>query len=155
VKDELKKGRILAFRLLKYRDRSEKEIIERLKKKKISSQIIKRILEELKSLSLLDDKKFSQSWIRKRLREGYGFLRIKKELKEKGIREDLVKELINNFKKEKNIPSQIEELIKKRARRYKDESIFNTKRKLLSYLVRRGFSYEEVIQALKNWEDAY
>jgi len=148
VGDELKKAKNLAFRLLKYRDRSEKEIVNRLKKKKVSREVIEKVIAELKSLSLLDDRKFAKSWIQERIRKGYGLLKIKVELKEKGIDQDLLKDLLQDINKDAWVLPQIRELVQKRIKKYNKIDL-NVKRKILSYLVRRGFPYEKVIRVLK------
>ena len=146
--DELKKAKNIAFRLLKYRDRSEKEIVNRLKKKKVSREVIEKVIAELKSLSLLDDRKFAKSWIQERIRKGYGLLKIKVELKEKGIDQDLLKDLLQDINKDAWVLPQIRELAQKRIKKYNKIDL-NVKRKILSYLVRRGFPYEKVIRVLK------
>jgi len=148
VEDELKKAKNIAFRLLKYRDRSEKEIVNRLKKKKVSREVIEKVIAELKSLSLLDDRKFAKSWIQERIRKGYGLLKIKVELKEKGIDQDLLKDLLQDINKDAWVLPQIRELVQKRIKKYNKIDL-NVKRKILSYLVRRGFPYEKVIRVLK------
>ncbi|MCD6539939.1 MAG: regulatory protein RecX, partial [Candidatus Omnitrophica bacterium] len=116
--DELKKAKNLAFRLLKYRDRSEKEIVNRLKKKKVSREVIEKVIAELKSLSLLDDRKFAKSWIQERIRKGYGLLKIKVELKEKGIDQDLLEDLLEDINKDEWVLPQIKELAQKRIKKY-------------------------------------
>ena len=148
MEDELKKAKNIAFRLLKYRDRSEKEIVNRLKKKKVSREVIEKVIAELKSLSLLDDRKFAKSWIQERIRKGYGLLKIKVELKEKGIDQDLLKDLLQDINKDAWVLPQIRELVQKRIKKYNKIDL-NVKRKILSYLVRRGFPYEKVIRVLK------
>jgi len=148
VGDELKKAKNLAFRLLKYRDRSERELVNRLRKKKVSKEVIEKVIAELKSLSLLDDRKFAKSWIQERIRRGYGLLKIKAELKEKGIDQDLLKDLLENLNKDEWVLPQIRELAQKRIKKYNKIDL-NVKRKVLSYLARRGFPYEKVIRVLK------
>ena len=146
--DELKKAKNLAFRLLKYRDRSEKEIVNRLKKKKVSEEVIEKVIAELKSSSLLDNRRFAKSWIQERIRKGYGLLKIKAELKEKGIDQDLLEDLLQDINKDAWVLPQIRELAQKRIKKYNKIDL-NVKRKILSYLVRRGFPYEKVIRVLK------
>ena len=146
--DELKKAKNLAFRLLKYRDRSERELVNRLRKKKVSKEVIEKVIAELKNLSLLDDRKFAKSWIQERIRKGYGLLKIKAELKEKGIDQDLLKDLLENLNKDEWVLPQIRELAQKRIKKYNKIDL-NVKRKVFSYLVRRGFPYEKVIRILK------
>ena len=148
MKDELKKAKNLAFRLLKYRNRSEKEIVNRLKGRKISKEVIEQVITKLKSLSLLDDRKFAESWIRERIRKGYGLLKIKSELKEKGIRQDLLEDLLEDFNKDEWVLLQIKKLAQKKIKKYNKIDL-NIKRKILSYLVRRGFPSEKVIRVLE------
>lgn len=145
---ELAKAKQITYRLLRYRIRSEKELAKRLKQKKISKSVIKTVLEDCKRLSLVDDRVFTKLWIKDKFNRGYGFLRIRRELREKGIEEELINQCKDAFKKEYRTDLILDELIKKRVKRYKHDNPKEIKRKLFVYLHNRGFSFEEIERAL-------
>ena len=147
---DLKRARTIAFRLLKYRIRSQKELETRLKIKKIPADTIKVVIGDLKRLSLVDDRAFTRAWIQDRIRRGYGTVRIKKELREKGIDPEVISEGIAAFGKEAQSPAVIQRLIERRLRRYRTDDIVLIKRKLFSYLGARGFPVDQIRQALED-----
>ena len=148
-KDKLAKAKIIAHRLLKFRPRSEKELQKRLKLNKIPEETVKKVIADFKRVSLIDDKQFAGLWIQDRLKKGYGFLRIKKELKEKGINEELIKESMGKLNKETSYVSLIDALVRRRIKRYSKASLPEIKRKLFYYLLGRGFASEEINASLK------
>lgn len=145
---ELAKAKQIAFHLLKYRIRSEKELAKRLKQRKISQHTINRVLKSCKRLSLVDDREFTRLWIKDKLNRGYGFIRIRRELREKGIEEDLIDGCIDASKKEYKTDLILSELIKRRVKRYKHCDYKEIRRKLFAYLHNRGFSFKEIEQVL-------
>jgi len=56
-----------AIRYLSYRQRSEQEMINKLKNKKYSDEVITDINQWLKDLNYINDKEFAISWIKDRL----------------------------------------------------------------------------------------
>ena len=65
---ELDRAKSLAYRLLEYRSRSEKELAARLKLKKISGRVITRVISDLKRISLINDEEFARAWVRESLK---------------------------------------------------------------------------------------
>lgn len=148
---ELKRAKEAALRLLKYRARSRKELEDRLRRKSFSPEVISEIINWFEEQNLLNDKEFAQDWIAWRRRKGYGFFKIKKELREKGLEDELINKFL--LPEKENFRQRLKELIKKRLPRLKNDSF--KKRKLFSYFLRRGFSLEEIERAWQslNYED--
>lgn len=145
---EEEKIRNYILRLLKYRPRSRKEIEERLKKKKIESTLIERILNDLTKLGLIDDRGFVKFWInwRKEINP-----RSKKfifwELRKKGIPEELIKEELDKFSCGEEL-SLAEEIASKRFQRLKNIEPEKAKRRIFGYLQRRGFSQDTILEVI-------
>ena len=151
-KDKLKRAKNIAHRLLKYRIRSEKELSRRLKLKKIPQDIITAVLDDLKKVSLVNDEEFTSLWVQEGTRKGYGPLRIKRQLREKGIKEELIRDFLGRFQDKQVSALLIDELIRRRVKRYKGKTLPEIKRKLSYYLRARGFSFEDIQHALENLE---
>ena len=150
-RDILSKAKNIAFRLLKYRIRSEKELSSRLKIRKIPFEIISKVIRDLKELSLINDREFARVWVRESLRKGLGPLRIRMQLRQKGIEESLITNFLDNPEADQGYATIIEGLIKKRLSRYKDKDKLKIKRKLTLYLRSRGFSFKHIQQALEGY----
>ena len=141
-----------AFKLLSYRARSIKEIEEGLKKKGYSLKTISGVIRDLKRLKFLDDEEFARAWVENRIRtRPMGRYRLQRELLRKGIDRDLIENTLSNYNEEKEIEVAQELSRKKLKKSYQNLDNLTTKRKLYSFLQRRGFSYntiQEVLRAL-------
>jgi regulatory protein len=147
---ELQRAKNYAFRLLKIRQRSIREIRERLTRKKYTPPVIDKVISSLKGLGYLDDKIFASAWIRARLKRPYGFRRIFLELKNKGINKELIEQSFKELKQGYSENIVVKELISKRLKLYKDLNPAALKRRLFAYLVRRGFNSETIKEEINN-----
>ncbi|MDO8503611.1 MAG: regulatory protein RecX [bacterium] len=139
-------NKIVRFATL--RPRSEHEINLWLKRKKISTTTSSRVFNRLKNLNLIDDEAFASWWVEQRLtfrpkaRRALSF-----ELRQKGISRDTIESVLKNIE----IPSETAlaaELVAKKLPRFKDLPPEVRKKKLVGFLVRRGFSWETIKKAV-------
>jgi len=128
-----------AFLLLKYRMRSKNELVSRLKKKRFKLDIIERVIDYLEKNNYINDKEFSRLYLDSLLKKGYGKKRIEFNFNRLGIDKNLISEFLDDMYYKKNL----EELIKKKISFYKDR-----KDKLLRFLLQRGYTYQEIEEAL-------
>ena len=149
ITKEQARAKQIVFRLLKIRNRSEKEIKDRLKLKRISEDTIEKTLCYFKEAQSIDDRAFAQWWIHARLAKPLGLKRIQFELKQKGISDEILNEVIPEvFNRQSEFPV-VEELARKRWQNYKNLDTLTKKRRLSGYLARRGFSSESIQQVLR------
>lgn len=147
---EYRKAWESALRLLNYRERSIKELEERLLEKDYSPPTINAVIKRLKELDLLNDKKFARLWARSRIRfKPRSAWLISRELREKGIEEEVIQEVVE----EELTPEQELEaamsLAEKQVRRYRGEDTEKVHEKLFAFLARRGFSSDMIWKCLK------
>ncbi|MDD4908523.1 MAG: regulatory protein RecX [Candidatus Omnitrophota bacterium] len=142
------KARQCAFRLLKFRLRSEDEIRQRLKRKKIPADIIEQTLAFLKEKEFLDDGIFTRLWLQSRLRRRMGFKRITRELKDKGISPEIIQRSTGEIKKEYNEEKVVLDLARERMEKLKNVEKGKARQRLYAWLLRRGFSPEVVFDAV-------
>ncbi|OGH70990.1 MAG: hypothetical protein A2396_02760 [Candidatus Levybacteria bacterium RIFOXYB1_FULL_40_17] len=132
----------LALRFLSYRPRSEKEVIDYLKKKRIHESIIDRIIKSLKEKKFLNDIEFAEWWIEQRTGSRPKSLRIiKLELRNKGIGRDIVDGLSEKVDKNLDEKSALK-LLDKHIKRFEKLSTKEVYRKLFQLLARRGFDFD-------------
>lgn len=130
-----------AIYMLSLQDRCEMEIIKFLKKQHYADSIIKYVLDRLKSLSLLDDKRYIERHISNRLATGYGEQRIIVDLIKKGFNKSTIESALQNGIYEEEAFSRAVEYAKKYSDRF-DTLDYNNKQKIKMALIRRGFSYD-------------
>lgn len=137
-----------AFLLLKFRPRSEKELYQRLKKKRFDDSIINEVISFLKDRGFIDDNYFTKAWIESRLKKPLGFKKIEQELKFKGINKEIIDTQIQELKKNYSEEDIILKLAQEKFNKLKVLELKKAKRRVFTYLVRRGFSPEVVIDAI-------
>ena len=138
------KARDYAFRLLKFRMRSRKELFERLKRKKFDPDTIDRVIAFLREKEFINDEEFAKAWVESKLKRPLGIRRISEELKIKGIDKEIIDEALASAKNNYDEEGIVTELAKKRLERLKGIEPRKVKSRLYSYLLRRGFSPDVV-----------
>ena len=148
--DEFKRAKTLAFQFLKIRNRSEKEILAQLSKKKISSQTLDQTIQYLKNLRLINDRQFARDWIAMRLQKPLGRRRIFFELKQKGISDEILEEEITAVPRQESEEQIVETLARRRLERYKSLDESKRKRRVFEYLARRGFEIDTITKVVEH-----
>lgn len=137
-----------ALNIIEKSYKSEKEIRDKLQSKGYDLKSIDKSIEFLKSYNYLDDEKYSELYIKEKIKT-QGKNKIKYSLIKKGISEETIKshlELINNDVQYDTARSLAE---KKYALLIKEENdIRKIYKKLGEYLIRNGFDSEIVNEVL-------
>jgi len=152
LESEVKKeSKDAALKFLSYRMRSEKEVRDKLKKKEFANDLIDEVIKDLKRINLLDDSNFASAFVRDKIsNKPQGKILLKQELWEKGIKEETIEKVLKEyFEDEDEELNLAKNLLEKRKKRYENLDKNIAKRRMMSFLLRRGFSYEIVKQALK------
>ena len=149
MEERLRKAQTVVFRLLKFRLRSEKELREKLKAKKLPSPIIKQTIAYFKDLDLIDDRRFARQWTSSRLKKPLGINRIRMELKEKGISPAIIEGALKEVTDQYEESEVVIALAQYRASKYRTCDPEKTKQRVYGYLLRRGFSVNDSIKAIK------
>jgi len=140
----------IALRFLSFRRRTEKEVREKLQKKDFDEKTIKRTIEKLKEYDLINDLEFATAWVKERLAyKPRGKKLLRQELWKKGIKKEIMDKVIQELCQDED-KSAIE-LLERVKKRYKNLEPQVTKRRMYGYLLRRGFSYETINQAMRNF----
>jgi len=138
-----------ALRFLKIRPRSIAELKEKIEGKAFSETDIEAAIHDLIASGLLDDRAFTTSWINYRLARPFGFRRIIQELKDKGIAQGIIEQAVADIKDSYSPESVALELAQRRWQRLPDIDLLKKKRRILDFLLRRGFDTEVAMKVLK------
>lgn len=141
------KARERAYYLLTYRDHSQKELAEKLRRNYPEGTVEKVIL-HLVDLGLLNDRAYAEKLARQYLvTKKYGSRRALFEMQRKGIEREMAKEALDELDIDSH--EQILGLLERKYGRKLEEK--NGYRKALSALMRQGFSYDESSDALREY----
>ncbi|MFH1505207.1 MAG: regulatory protein RecX [Candidatus Omnitrophota bacterium] len=135
-----------SFLLLKYRARSRSEIVSCLGKKRFDQAVIDKVLAFLEENNYINDKEFASHFVSFFKQEGWGPKKIILKLQKLGIAEDLIEDTL---KDKLGFRQRMKELIEEKTGQ--DKSLAN-QQKLFRFLLSRGFSYDDICQALGEYE---
>lgn len=142
-KAEFQKTLDKLLRFATIRPRSEKEIKDYFKRKKAHESIREELFNRLKRLELVDDAKFALWWVEQRQAFRPKSLRIlRQELGIKGINKDTVNEVLGSVKVDEIKIAQ--ELLAKKAYKWKSLPARNARQKMSQYLAGKGFGWETI-----------
>lgn len=106
-------------------------------KKGVSPEIATRVYERLLEKGYIDDEKFARYWIENRnMTKGSSQRKITMELRAKGIETSIIEKLFSESAR--NDADELRKVMAKKQSRYPDEQ------KLIHYLLRQGFSYDDI-----------
>lgn len=82
--------------LLSMREHSVFELADKLSKKGFDATVIDSVVEELKTANYVNDERFAESYIRSKQMRGMGPIKIKSELRAKGVSSAIIDEYVND-----------------------------------------------------------
>lgn len=145
-KNEFQKLLDKSLRLISARPRSEKEIVDYLKRKKTDPKLIDEVVDKLKSLGQLDDYAFAVWWVEQRVTfRPKGKIALSMELRQKGVEREIG---------EKIIAEKVDELplarraVERKLKIYKNFPPLEFRQKITGFLARRGFSWGTVKEVI-------
>ena len=125
-------------RSTKVRVRATNELRE---KPGVSQTVEDRVFARLIERGHVDDEAFAKYWVENRqAAKGISSRKLVAELRSKGIDSGVIEHVMQNSPRDEK--SEIQKVIAKKRHRYDDEQ------KLIAYLMRQGFSYDTIRDAL-------
>ena len=128
-----------ALKFLNFRQRAQAEVERNLKEHQFSAEVITGVVERLSRSGFLDDDRFAQAWVENRSEfrpRGGNLLRL--ELRQRGLQEEAIEDALQGIDEE--------ELAYragvKNARKLDGLDWNQFRKKMYSFLARRGFNYE-------------
>ncbi|MEO7904395.1 MAG: regulatory protein RecX [Candidatus Saccharimonadales bacterium] len=107
----------------------------------VPESITARVFARLAEKGYIDDEKFARFWIENRnLRKGTSQRKLQAELRAKGVDGAVIDQLLSAS--DRSDDDEIHKIIAKKRNRYPDDQ------KLMQYLARQGFNYDDIKQAL-------
>lgn len=144
------KARDYAYRLLSYRPRSKKEIIDRLTRRGFSGETIGSVVDYLSRLNYINDSQFARVWIESRiLVKPMGISLLRQELRIKGINNDIIEEAIAALNRNYDEYEVAKKLFLSRWPRYSQLARVTSLRRIHAYLKRRGFDSEIISKIMQ------
>lgn len=144
-----KRGKDRALYLLQSSDKTEKQLRDKLSGGYYPPEIINNIIEFLKGYNYIDDCNFAKNYIDIYLKNNSVFL-VKNKLLLKGINKEIIDLAIDEYleKTQYNPEDLIRRLLEQKHYKFENAD-FKEKNKIISFLLRKGFNYDEIMGVLK------
>lgn len=142
-----------ALNSLDYRDHSEKEIRAKLLRKH-DADYVDEAVEKLIELDLVNDERYAENYARELFeRKKFGKMRIKSELRAKGISADIANAAVEELFEEEE-PDNVQRIVDIIGKRYYNRMSDEVgRKKVFSALQRMGYSFPDIRKAMSEFSD--
>ena len=131
--------------ILKYMDRTEQELRQKLKQAEYTESITESAIEYVKMFHYLDDKRFAANYIRYK-KDTKSKRQLQTELMQKGIRKEFIEQAFEEEYDDEDLA--IQKAIAKKTMDI-DSLSQEEKKKLASSLYRKGFKMDKIQKYIK------
>lgn len=151
----LHKGINLALHYISFRPRSALEVKRYLVNKAIESEQIPVIIRRLEEQGYIDDLSFAEKWVEERmLLRPKGRYALRAELKEKGIKTEIIEQVLSKLDK-KAEKKQALEFGRKKMKQSIDKPWHQVRDKIGRYLANKGYDIELILEILPILEEEF
>ncbi len=135
----------MALDMLARREHSLHELQQKLVRKGCAAELAAEVAQELETRQLLSDGRFAEDLLRARRERGYGPLRIKKEMQDKGVDEELIERFVDM-----SDPLWLEILKRVRRKKFGDRRprSYQERARQARFLQYRGFTFDQIQSVL-------
>ena len=141
-----------ALRLLTRRDHTSLEIFQKLEQRGFDSGIIDRVLAKCRHLDYIDDEKTARIYIGQLARRGFGFRRIRVELRKKGLIGERFEIILNERRTEINEHEIARKVMLKKMKSLKNiEDRQKRRNKMYRFLYSRGFEASVISELIREF----
>lgn len=138
LESDFGKNYLRAVDLVSRRLRSEKEIRDYAFRKRWSPETTEKVIERLKKYRYLDDEKFALAFVRSRANNrNFSKKRMLQELYKKGINKESAQAVLSSVD-DFDEQNSLQNLVAKKRSHYESDD------KLIQYLMRQGFRYDDI-----------
>ncbi len=131
-------------RRVSVKTKNEERRTKIIEKVGVGKEIADKVYDRLVQRGYVDDKQFARYWLENRnLTKGASRRKLIMELRGKGVEQDIIEKLLPYSARTDE--DEIQKIISKRAKRYADDD------KLIQYLIRQGFQYDDVRSAVNQY----
>ena len=149
-REELINAKKAGLNFATYALRTEKQVRIKLRDLGYTSYTIHDVIEFLKDFNYLSDEYFAENFIKAKInRKHYGYLRLKRELSEKGVHEDIINSYLPRFYPQDLALDTARKSAEKKLRSISFRDDKKKKIQVRDHLFRQGFSLDLIHSIMK------
>ncbi len=148
--EERRRATDSAYRYLARRAHSAHELKVKLRRRGFPQAIVDEVIDGLRQRGYVDDLEFARSYVRNRMATSpVGEMALRAELRKRGVAGSEIDAAVGEVLSEHDPVKVASEIARKRLRAYGDLDAGKARQRVANFLLRRGFSYEIVGEALR------
>lgn len=140
--------RLMAMNYLSRREYGFQELFDRISQRvrEVDPDLLEQVLNKLQQDGLQSDQRYAEMMVRSRADRGYGPMRIRQEMRQRGLAEYLVDQAMSDLEVD-----WFELARQQRVKKFGDQPIedWKLRGKAGQYLQRRGFSGDQIRYAIE------
>jgi len=138
-----------SFALLAVQDRSANELCQRLRQKGFAHEVTRRVVERLRELGYMDDRRYAIEYVRARMAQRpAGRRALYGELRRKGVDSEMIEEVLDECFGSVDEAALAAAAIEQRLPRLAKLDANTARSRLVALLQRRGFDFEVIRDAV-------
>ncbi len=148
----IKEATIKLMQFCAYRDRSQKEVQEKLREMRMIPEACEQITIQLMRENFLNEERFARSFVRGKFRiKKWGRIKIKQELKAREISSPLIKIAFSEIDNSAYF-STLKVLAEKKFPLINESNPYKKKQKMISFLHQKGFEFPLIMEVLEEFK---
>ncbi len=149
--DEFSRAKYVACIYLARRMHTKSEMYKKLIKKEYATEICEKTIEALIELGYINDSDYAERYTKDAINlKKHGINRIKRDLKQKGIDDEIIDQTISELDIDNS--EILAKLVEQKAEKL-DLNDIKQKNRLIGFLLRRGYKYDEIFSAIREYGD--
>lgn len=151
-----KRAKLRAMHLLKSREYTQKQLMDKLKQQYYPEDIIKEAVAYVEGYHYIDDERYTRDFISGQI-EKKSRRRIEEDLARKGISRELTETIFQELEPEELQQAEygkIKKLLEKKKYNFEDAG-YDEEQRMMAFLCRKGFSAEMVRTVMRQREEAF
>lgn len=141
-----------ALYLLEHRNHSKKELEDKIARTAASREAARAAAERMEQLGLIDDEAYARNLAKELFtRKRYGVMRVRQELRLKGIDGELIDQLLEEYGGEEKSLENIRAVLEKKYPGWQEDE--KIRRRAFAALQRLGYSYSLIRQGMKQEDE--
>lgn len=146
-RSERRRAQEKALYLLEYRSHSKKELEDKIARAAASRDAARAAAEHMEELGLVNDEAYARELARTLFtRKRYGANRVRQELRLKGIDDELIQELLEEYGDEEETLQNLHAVLEKKYPAWQEDE--KVRRRAYAALQRMGYSHEQIRRGL-------
>lgn len=138
-----------ALYLLEHRAHSKKELADKIARAEFDREAAKAAADRMEELGLIDDEQYARRLAQELFtRKKFGVRRVKQELRQKGIADEIISAVLDEFSpEEEETVEKIRDLLERKySAAWEDEKV---RRRAIAALQRYGYSMDDIFTVLR------